>query len=328
MKLPKVPGFAFDIDGVLLRGRKAIPRANTALKLLQYHKVPFILLTNGGGMTEAKRMAMVSEELGVDLDTNQLIQSHTPVALMGFDKSKRVLVVGGHGDSARECAASYGFKDVVMPVDLVRWSPLILPHHLFLPHNVQAWSRDVSDSITRPFLAVMVFNDPRDMNTDMQVIQDLLNSQDGVIGTLRGGPNPQPLVPIIFSNNDFVWANDYPVPRFGQGMLRMCVERVYQEINGSMLPLTILGKPYRIQYEFALKILLGLTQTPLSLVYMVGDNPALDILGANNFGWKLILVRTGVYQDRYRDQAVALPNFGTYDDVLAGVEAALIAEGV
>jgi len=29
---------------------------------------------------------------------------------------------------------------------------------------------------------------------------------------------------------------------------------------------------------------------------MIGDNPAGDIIGANDFGWKSILVRTGVYK--------------------------------
>jgi ribonucleotide monophosphatase NagD (HAD superfamily) len=29
---------------------------------------------------------------------------------------------------------------------------------------------------------------------------------------------------------------------------------------------------------------------------MIGDNPAGDIIGANEFGWKSILVRTGVYK--------------------------------
>lgn len=325
----RLPAFAFDIDGVLLRGRKAIPNAASALRLLQANKVPFILMTNGGGMTEAKRMNMVAEELGVPLRVDQLVQSHTPIASMGFDKAKRVLVVGGHGDSARECAESYGFQDVIMPVDLVKWNPLVLPHHLYLPHNVQAWSRDISDTIDRPVSAVMVFNDPRDMNTDMQVVQDILNSKNGLIGTFRDSPLAKPLVPIVFSNNDFVWANDYPIPRFGQGMLRMCVERVWKEINGVDLTSTILGKPFKVQYEFAEKVLRNQVANvggEVSRVYMVGDNPALDIAGANGYGWESILVRTGVYQDKFRDSAVALPTFGTFDDVLAGVEAVMTRE--
>ena len=74
------------------------------------------------------------------------------------------------------------------------------------------------------------------------------------------------------------------------------------------------GKPYRATYEFAEKrldhhglSLLGdkrpkdSTTGGLERVYMVGDNPASDILGANDYDsprgrqWRSILVRTGVY---------------------------------
>lgn len=327
--MPRLPAFAFDIDGVLLRGRKAIPQARPALQLLQHHRVPFLLMTNGGGMTEAKRMAMINHELGLDLHVNQLVQSHTPMRAYAVrDRDSRVLVVGGHGDSARECAESYGFTDVVLPVDLLKWRPAILPHHTYTPHNVQAWARDISGSIDKPFSAVLVFNDPRDMGTDMQVIQDVLNSEGGVIGTRRAQHSPHPAVPIVFSNNDFLWANDYPVPRFGQGMFRMCVERVYEEINGHPLQATILGKPFRVQYDYAAQVLSQLAPGDRSATYMVGDNPASDIMGANDYGWELVLVRTGVYRDEDAALAVATPLLGVFDNVLAGVEAALKREGI
>lgn len=36
----KVPGFVFDIDGVLVQGSRAIPQARTALRLLNKNKIP------------------------------------------------------------------------------------------------------------------------------------------------------------------------------------------------------------------------------------------------------------------------------------------------
>ena len=41
-----------------------------------------------------------------------------------------------------------------------------------------------------------------------------------------------PSIPIIFSNNDYVYANDYPLPRFGQGAFRIITERLYKITNG------------------------------------------------------------------------------------------------
>jgi HAD superfamily hydrolase (TIGR01450 family) len=59
--------FAFDIDGVLMLGKSAIPAGARALKLLHERKIPYILLTNGGGKYESDRVAELSEHLGVNV---------------------------------------------------------------------------------------------------------------------------------------------------------------------------------------------------------------------------------------------------------------------
>lgn len=58
--------FAFDIDGVLIRGGRPIPEAIEAMKLLNGEneygiKVPYIFVTNGGGKTEAERCVQLSQ---------------------------------------------------------------------------------------------------------------------------------------------------------------------------------------------------------------------------------------------------------------------------
>jgi ribonucleotide monophosphatase NagD (HAD superfamily) len=59
--------FAFDIDGVLMLGSNAIPAGARALKILHERKIPFILLTNGGGKLEPDRVAELSHHLGVNV---------------------------------------------------------------------------------------------------------------------------------------------------------------------------------------------------------------------------------------------------------------------
>lgn len=59
--------FAFDIDGVLMLGKNPIPAAARALKRLVDRRVPFILLTNGGGKFETDRVNELSERLGVNV---------------------------------------------------------------------------------------------------------------------------------------------------------------------------------------------------------------------------------------------------------------------
>lgn len=96
---------------MLLRSSKPLPGASQALRYLQSHHIPFILVTNGGGKTESQRVSDLSKHLDVSLDENMFVQSHTPFARL-VDGSKGrsalkeecVLVLGGEGDACRHVA--------------------------------------------------------------------------------------------------------------------------------------------------------------------------------------------------------------------------------
>jgi len=60
-------GVVFDIDGVLVRGRKVIPTAKDAIHKLEDNNVPFIYLTNGGCETEEQKSEKLRERLGVEV---------------------------------------------------------------------------------------------------------------------------------------------------------------------------------------------------------------------------------------------------------------------
>jgi ribonucleotide monophosphatase NagD (HAD superfamily) len=99
---------AVSIDGVLLRSSDPLPRATEALSYLQSQRIPFILLTNGGGKHESERVADLSEKLHVKMDTGMFVQSHTPFADMDQYKDKTVMVVGGESNKCRAVAEAYG----------------------------------------------------------------------------------------------------------------------------------------------------------------------------------------------------------------------------
>lgn len=341
--------FVFDIDGVLVRGKKPIPQAHEALSLLNQEKIPFILLTNGGGVTEEARVNFLSEKLDIPLSKYQLVQSHTPMEVWAkSEQFKRVLVVGGAHDNSRKAALNYGFKDVIMPIDIVKAFPAASPHHGYGEAEFEKYAREVDFS--KPIDAILVFNDPRDMAIDIQIVSDMLNSVGGMVNTKRKVPTSfaeDPSIPIVFSNNDFLWANDYNLPRFGQGAFRMMIERLYAETNrlleSKTLRSTILGKPYKIQHDYAHWVLiewnkichghkahkfipqLGKTpeNSPFEKIYMVGDNPESDIHGANDNKWESILLRTGVYKDEDWETTKHRPSVGVFDNVLEGVESVL-----
>jgi HAD superfamily hydrolase (TIGR01456 family) len=225
------------------------------------------------------------------------------------------------------------FKTVVTPGDILAaypdvwpFSQQLLPYYKTFTRPLPAPIDPSSPSSSLRIDAVFVYNDPRDWGLDAQIIKDVLLSERGILGTLsaKNGdanlPNKgyqqdgQP--PLYFSNPDLLWAAKYHLPRLGQGGFREALEGIWAAVTGGekegvKLQKIVMGKPYKPTYEFAEKrliahrahLLKGTKQEPgaLKSVYMVGDNPASDIAGGNNYespygtDWASILVSTGVY---------------------------------
>ncbi|KAK8042197.1 cat eye syndrome critical region protein 5 precursor [Apiospora rasikravindrae] len=318
--------FAFDIDGVLVKGKERLPGASETLRLLQKLKIPYMFLTNGGGLTEKDHAAKVSARLDVNVDPDQFVQSHSPFHdLVPIYRNRRILVVGGEGNQIRNVAEAYGFNDVITSSDLfVEWknchpfSEMTAQHH-------SAHGRPTSDLRTKEIAAILVWSSSRDWCIDLQVIHDLLLSSGGVFGkkSSKAGdvklPNNgylqdnQPK--LYFCNPDFEWVTEYHQPRFAQGALRECLEGLwrYSTKGEAKLEYTSIGKPSETTYMYGERMLKAFHNklcrsqnmedpTAIRTVYMIGDNPDSDIVGANMYKsrmgatWKSILVETGVYQ--------------------------------
>ncbi|KAI0644532.1 HAD-like domain-containing protein [Trametes meyenii] len=320
--------FTFDIDGVLLRGPHTIPAARRALDMLNGAnpmgvKIPFILLTNGGGVGEEARRRKLSSQLGVEIQSNQILQAHTILkSVVHKYAEKPVLVLGGRNDVVRKVAEDYGFKHVYTTLDVLAWKPEVWPFHDLSPEE-RASTKPVDFSNT-PISAIFVFHDPRNWSLDIQVMLDVIRSRGLIGGPYLDTPSPedpQPLlqearshklegtvqkkdapIELVFCNPDLLWKSDFPQPRVGQGAFREAFQAVYKSLLGRTYPYVLYGKPSTATYKFAEKVLKdrleelqGGAIERLPTVYMVGDNPESDIAGANNAGWPSILVRTGVY---------------------------------
>ncbi|KAH9913466.1 HAD-like domain-containing protein [Epithele typhae] len=304
--------FTFDIDGVLIRGAQIIPAARKAFDMLNGNnpmgvKIPYILLTNGGGVGEEARRLKLSKQLGVDLDVDQIVQAHTMLKSIAHKYAdKPVLVLGGRTDVVRKVAESYGFKHAYTTLDVLAWKPEAWPFHELTPEE-RASTQSV-DFSTTPLSAIFVFHDPRNWSLDIQISLDVLLSH-GLIGNthLLRGASP-PAIDMVFCNPDLLWKNEFPVPRLGQGAFRDAFQAVHTAVTGAKYPHVVqYGKPTRATYAFATRVLYdrlaalqggrALAQEQLPRVYMVGDNPesAPDIAGANGAGWESVLVETGVY---------------------------------
>lgn len=196
--------FIFDIDGVLVHGDRVIPEGAKTLEILNGQnelglKIPHIFLTNGSGKPEAERCAQLSKILNSPISTKQFIQSHTPMSALA-EYYSTVLVVGGEGYRCREVAEKYGFKDVVVPNDIVAWDESIAPYRTFGTwERASARPRDFSK---HNIDAILVFSDSRDYATDAQIIMDLLQSENGRLGTKAKDPVSQ-RIPIYFSHGKY-----------------------------------------------------------------------------------------------------------------------------
>ncbi|KAF8482499.1 HAD hydrolase [Russula ochroleuca] len=300
-------GFAFDIDGVLLHGASVLPEARRALSILEgdnplNRKIPYILMTNGGGASEKDRSKRLTEQLGFEITTSNFMQSHTILKSSTHKyANKPVLILGGKGDVLRKVAESYGLRQVYTTLDVKAWNPNVWPFHDLT--SEERTSAKPIDFSTTPISAVFVFHDPRNWALDIQVMIDVILSR-GIIDRSRPVGDATS-VELIFCNPDLLWRSEFPRPRLGQGAFREAFQAVFKALTGAPYPHVQYGKPTKATYDFAEKMLRARMKElhGASVVgpdiqpqfYMVGDNPESDIAGANAAGWSSVLVRTGVY---------------------------------
>lgn len=215
-------------------------------------------------------------------------------------------------------SSSYGFKNVVIPADIIQAHPEVFP---FEPLLEQVY-KDTARPLPKPICpgnadqvasledylkidAILVFNDPRDWALDTQIIMDLMMSSRGYLGTFssRNGrsslPNKGWLTDepprLYYSNSDTVWATTYHQPRLGQGAFQGALLGTWKRFTGGQnLHWVSFGKPNDVAFGYAEKVLDEHRKEVLvrggheaggglERVYMVGDNPKSDIQGANQF---------------------------------------------
>ncbi|KAI1418702.1 HAD-superfamily hydrolase [Hypoxylon sp. FL1857] len=341
--------FAFDIDGVLVKGKKPVPGARETIQLLQRLNIPFIFLTNGGGHTEEAHVAKLGQRLGLTLSAKQFVQSHTPyLDLVPQYADKTILVLGGHGQQIRDLAHAYGFKKVVTSSDFAAYYPHIHPFPEITKAHHDEHGRANEELLSTPIAAILCWTSPRDWCLDLQVVNDLLLSRGGIIGTVsrkngdaslpNGGYLQDGQPQLFFCNPDFKWSTEHSQPRVAQGAFREALRGIwnYETQGMAELEYSIVGKPTNDTYVYAERVLREYSESlgverGIDTVYMVGDNPESDIVGANAFisdcgiQWRSVLVETGVHVPGSVPKHT--PHHTT-TDVKKAVEWALKEEGV
>jgi HAD superfamily hydrolase (TIGR01456 family) len=341
MALSRLSKFVvLDIDGVLLKGGTVIDGAARAVQRLAEHKIPYVFVTNGGGVKESKKAEDLTKKLGINVGSSQVIMSHTPfMNLTDKYADSKVLVVGGY-PHCLEAAQSYGFTHACSIHCYHAETPKVYPLR-----NAHA-DQSPSSKPTEPVEAVMIFHDPVDWGLEMQILCDVLSPaklEDTRLATEENKARGH--IPFYVSNADIVYTTEYPHPRFTQGAFVEAFRHLYELYYKQPLVVDYCGKPYKVQYEFATQQLREEAgrvsggsdgQAPSSGVdelnqqgsgsrevfFGVGDNPKSDIRGANSAGpqWRSVLVRTGIFSDAAAANDATDPARFVCDDIVAAVQ--------
>uniref|UniRef100_A0A914YWK2 Cat eye syndrome critical region protein 5 n=1 Tax=Panagrolaimus superbus TaxID=310955 RepID=A0A914YWK2_9BILA len=283
-------GFVFDIDGVIFRGRDLLPGAHEAIDLLTDEKkkfrFPVVFLTNGTHSMRITRAQRLSEALDVEILPSQVVLAHSPLTMFNDFHGKHVLMVGQ--GPVEEIGANMGFKKITTLEDLGTLFPYL--DCVNFKRRRHDFSTVVSTSF-QPIEAIVLLGEPLKWESALQYLVDvLITNGNPVEPSITRGSIAHPHLPIIACNLDLLWMAEaqLPLPRFGHGIFLTCLETLYRKLTGYELHYTaILGKPSEVSFLHATycaqKVAHHLGLSPIEKLYVIGDNPESDILGANLF---------------------------------------------
>ncbi|XP_050291955.1 uncharacterized protein YKR070W isoform X2 [Quercus robur] len=271
----------------------------------------------GGGFRESKRAMQLSELLGVNISPSQVLQGHSPFKQLVNRYENELVVAVGKGEPAA-VMFEYGFKNVLSIDEYASCFDDIDPlaqYKEWITKTVANQSRTFKEIGSRKSVhservqAAFIVSDSVDWSRDIQVLCDILRS-GGLPGKEIGH---QP--PLYFAHDDLKYQATFPSERLGMGAFRIALESIFNRIHLNALEYTSLGKPNAFVFKNAETVLKQLASSldhevhvvnhpddgsHFKTLYMIGDNPSVDIKGARQAGhpWFSILTRTGVFKGK------------------------------
>jgi len=286
----KTPNFAcfFDIDGVITKGPNFITVAKPAIQKLIQLKVPVVFVSNTC-MLETDKAKQLSSVLGVTIHPEQVVLAQTPMRTLTEYHNKHVLI-SGQGPT-EEIAKMIGFKSITTiekvcaafpELDMVNHTNRVKLSEMIKTQGL------VRDENFRPIDAIVLLGEPVQWERSLQVITDLLLTDGNPNVIPSEVKNGREHIPLIACNRDLVFKAAADLPRFGHGAFLTCLEALYKNLSGNDLKYTsFVGKPMEISFQYAEiianKLALANGQSPIEKIYFIGDNPDVDIVGANMY---------------------------------------------
>ncbi|PAV84249.1 hypothetical protein WR25_16843 [Diploscapter pachys] len=284
-------GIVLDIDGVLQRGRILLPRVKEAFRLVTDERgsfeIPTVFLTNGTNCLRAEKAAKLSNLLGLHVRPEQVIMAHSPLRMFSDLHNKNALVIGQ--SNSKTIATNCGFKNIITIENLREMFP-----HL----DCVDFSRKLRDPREtaklrknfKPIEAIIMLGEPLIWESALQLILDCLLTGGTMDEFTRGISTYPQQIPVVACNVDLVWMAEQgsPLPRIGHGVFIHLIESLYEKLSGRRLKYeAVLGKPTEISYLHAAHMIqrqaLSMGLSDVKTLYVIGDNPMSDVLGAKLF---------------------------------------------
>ncbi|XP_076447828.1 haloacid dehalogenase-like hydrolase domain-containing 5 isoform X2 [Babylonia areolata] len=279
-------GILFDVDGVLARGSTPLEPAKRAMQKLKdangHLKVPCAFVTNACNRSHDKAR-QIGNWFDIEVSPDQVIHAPTPAKLLRDLHDKHTLVVGQ--EHRLDIAADLGFTNLCTLDDVKAAYPLLdmVDHE----NRVAVARGKYTENPNFPRVeAVLLIGEPTHWESNLQLLMDLLLTE-GKPTQAPTDPYSVPQIPVIACNMDLVFMAEACMPRFGHGAFLLCMEALYSKLTGHDLQYTsLIGKPCEITYRFAEHTIANIAkrmglQKPIKRLYFFGDNPHVDIVGAN-----------------------------------------------
>ncbi|TNJ30515.1 Phosphatidyl synthase [Giardia muris] len=332
-------GFALDVDGVLRLGATAAPGAADALRMLDEHNVPFIIVSNSG-IDPPLFEQELERQIGYTIPSSRIINAGTTVIdyLVEKARGKTILVVGapvltlplikraGHQRCVYTMQVAMKMKGVNIQGEFD-----VEKHYKVWLEESGIEDKDLPIPTASPDFPsevdeILFAGDSNTWYVDIQVIMDAL-LRNGVV--LREG-KPRDSRPEIYAGNtDISYGANYVIPRLTLGTALEGLVATYKRLtNRDDLVIHRMGKPYSTIFTLAHRKL------DTETTYMIGDSLLSDIPGANGMkdkGWHSVLVFTGQTKpdmlDEHRVHPERIPTY-TYADIGEAVTSLLKKHGV
>ncbi|CAK63612.1 unnamed protein product (macronuclear) [Paramecium tetraurelia] len=294
-----LPAIVSDIDGVLIRGKSTIPNSDIVVQeLLNCHytngekhniRIPFYLLTNGGGCTELEKANSLNRIMGSNFDRHHIFLNYTPLRpIMNEYQNKLILLCGaGHlTEIAKDCDLRYfytidEYSALFDQVEFKQYDDGVIRQY-----ETDIKQRNMEQMKNQQIEAVFIVFDPIKWEESIQTICKLVKEKKDL--------------PIYVVNNDVTYADNFKLPRLAFGTFTNALISILKKEYNINPNIIYYGKPSLNTYKYVQEYIHE-KHDNIGNIYMIGDNPASDIRGANLIGWPSVLVRSGVFRGRDND---------------------------